>query len=427
MFGSFFVLLALGVPLAWSLLSLAILFGFFIKGPIILPFISLRFWGVMTGYSLIAVPMFVFMANMLRYSGVADDLFDALHHWMGPLKGGLAMATVVSETFIAAMVGIVGGDIVIMTLIAMPAMVKRKYDRSIAIGSIIAGGALGVLIPPSILFILYGVYAPESIGKLFMGGVGPGLLLACLYITYIGIRSYLNPTLGPALPKEERVSFMEKIVLLKNIALPVVLIFIVLGSIYLGIATPSEAAGMGAMGAILVTAARRRLSWTNLKLALFESGKAMGILFYICLSAVSFIGVFALAGGAVYLKELLLGLPFGPWGILIVIMLVLLVLGMVLDVIGIIILTVPIVVPVINALGFDTLWFGILFNVNLQIAFLSPPFGYGLFYFKAVAPETTTVELYKAVWPFIIFQIIGLALIMVFPQIATWLPNQMIK
>ena len=428
MFGSFFVLLALGIPLAWVTLTLGLIFGFILQGDTILIFFAYRTWDIMNGFSFIAIPLFVFMANMLRYSGIADDLFDALYQWMGPVRGGLAMATILVCTILAAMVGTAGAGITIMGLIALPAMLQRKYDKSIVLGSITAGGGLGIMIPPSIMFIIYGIYAGESIGQLFMGGIGPGLTLAALYVIYIGIRSYLNPKLAPALAKEERLPLVRKLALTRTLVLPILLILGVLGSIYMGLATPGEAAGVGAAGAMLCTAVRGRLTWQNLKNALYGTMKTIGLVMWIVFGAYAFIGVYNLAGGADFVGGLMAALPLGRWGILILIMFILVLLGMVLDVTGIVILAVPIFVPVIKALGFDSLWFGVLFNVNLQIAFLSPPFGYGMFYLKAVTPpEITMTDFYHAVWPFIILQIIGLGICMAFPEIILWLPNMMIR
>ncbi len=428
MFGAFFLLLAIGIPIAWNMFFLALVFGFITQGSGITSFIIYRTWEMMGSFSLIAIPLFVFMANMLQDSGVADDLLGAIYRWMGPLRGGLGMATVLVCTILAAMVGLVGAGITIVGLVALPAMLNRKYDKSIALGSVMAGGGLAILIPPSVLFIIYGVNAAQSIGKLFMGGIGPGLLLATMYVTYIGVRSYLNPALGPAVPKEERVSFREKVVSLKAILLPTVLIIGVLGSIYLGIATPGEAAGVGAAGAAICAAIRKQLTWKNLSQSVYRTIKTVGLIMWIAFAAYSFVGIYTLAGGADFISGMLTGLPFGRWGILIIIMLILIMLGMVLDVIGLVVLTVPIFVPIITALGFDPLWFGIIFNVNMQIAFMSPPFGLGMFYLKAVTPpEISMGDIYRAVWPFIILQLIGLALIIIFPPIALWLPTKMMR
>ena len=429
LFGCFFLLLAIGVPFAWTALFLAIVFGFITQGPAIYSFIIYRTWHMMGNFAMIAIPLFVFMAAMLQYSGIADDLFDALYRWMGPLRGGLAITTILVCTVLAAMVGTVGASIAIMGLVALPAMLQRKYNKHLALGSVMAGGGLGIMIPPSLLFIIYGVNAGISIGKLFMGGIGPGLVLAGLYATYIGVRSYLNPAFAPALSKKERtMSLRDRFGLIKTSILPILLILGVLGSIYLGLATPAEAAGIGAAGAILCTAIRRRLTWENLKLACYSTLKTVGIVMWIAFGAFSMIGVFTLVGGAEFISGLLSGLPFGRWGILIFIQLILITLGMFLDPIGIVILCVPIFNPIVVALGFDPLWFGLIFNVNMQIAFLTPPFGFGMFYLKAVTTsDVTMTDLYRSVFPFILLQLVGLTLVMLFPPIATWLPNMMIK
>ncbi len=428
LFGSFFALLAFGIPLAWVTLFLAAVFGYILMGGAVVQFMALRTWNVMTSFSLIAIPLFVFMANVLQYSGIAEDLYSAVHRWLGAVRGGLAMASVLVCTVLAAMVGTIGAGITIMGLVALPAMFKHKYQKSLTLGSIIAGGALGTLIPPSISFIIYGLNSGDSIGKLFIGGVGPGLILASLFIAYIGIRAYLNPKLAPEIPKEQRASLREKIAFSRNLVLPVLLILAVLGSIYLGVATPGEAAGVGALGALLCAAVRRKFTLTVLKKAVFGSIRTIGVVMWIAFGALAFIGVYLLAGGAQFIGGLLTSLELGRWGTLILIQLILIILGMVLDPIGIIFLAVPIFVPVIKALGFNSLWFGILFGMNLQIAYLSPPFGIGMFYLKAVSPpEVTTTDLYKSVWPFMGLQLIGLILVMVFPQIALFIPGKMIR
>jgi tripartite ATP-independent transporter DctM subunit len=429
MFGSFFLLLAIGIPLAWSLLSLGLLFGLVMQGPAIFSLLIYRTWDLIDNFALIAIPMFIFMANMLRYSGIADELYHTIHIWLSSLRGGMAIATVVVCTFLAAMVGTVGAGVTIMGLIALPAMLKRNYNKSLVLGSIIGGGSLGIMIPPSITFIFYGVFAGLSIGKLFMGGVFTGLVLSGLFIAYIAVRSYLQPDFAPSLPKEERaIPFTQKLARTGSLILPFLLILGVLGSIYLGVATPSEAAGVGAAGAMIAAAVRRQLTWQNLKLSLFSTLRIVGIIMWIAFGAYFFVGVYIRNGGADFATNMLLTLELGKWGTLIVILFILLILGMVLDPTGITVLTVPIFVPVIKALGLDPIWFAVLFNIAIQIAFLSPPFGLGMFYLKAVAPpEISMGDIYRAVVPFILLQIIGLALTMIFPPIAIWLPNQMIK
>ncbi len=429
MFGSFFLLLLLGVPLAWTTAVVGVIFGYLLWGPNSLNLIVLRVYDVMVSFSLIAIPLFVFMGNMLQQSGIADDLFQAIHVWLGRIKGGLAAATIVLCTILAAMIGTVGADVTITGLIALPFMLRQGYDRKMALGAIAAGGALGVLIPPSIMFIIYGVTTGQSIGKLFMGGVGPGLLFGALYIGYILIKCHLNPEAGPAASDEETgISLKEKMLLLKSLILPVLLIASVMGAIFGGVATPGEASGVGALGAMVCAAVRGKLTWPNLRESLYATMKTVGLIMWIVFGAMAFIATYTLAGGTDFVSETLPILPLGPWGVLILIQLILLVLGMVLDIIGITVLLAPMFVPVIRELGFDPIWFGVLFNLNLQIAYLSPPFGYSMFYLKAVAPpDVTMTELYGSVWPYLMLQIAGMILCMVFPAIITWLPGVMIR
>ena len=430
MFGSFFVLLILGGPLPFVLGGLAVIFGFIVLGDTFFSWLSLRIWDFTSQFSFIAIPLFVFMANVLRHSGIADELYDVIYRWMGPLRGGLAVASVLACTILAAMLGTAGAGVTIMGLIALPAMLQRKYDEKLACGSIIAGGSLGVLIPPSILFILYGTFAQQSIGKLFMGGVVPGLIFAGLFSAYIIGKCYFQPGAGPALSKEERmrITWARKLANLKGLILPIFLILAVLGSIYLGLATPSEAAGVGAIGAMISAAVRRQLNWQNLKLAVYGTIKTCGMILWIGIPAYIFVGVFLLAEGDAFVREALLGLGLGRWGLLIVIQLLLIIMGMFLDWVGILVLVVPIVLPLLGELAFDPIWFGVLFYLNMQISYLSPPFGYSLFYLRGVAPpHIKMTDIYRSAFPFIILQAIGLALVMVFPQLALWLPNMMIK
>jgi tripartite ATP-independent transporter DctM subunit len=418
-----------GVPLAWSMLGLGLVFGYLEFGPAIVPLTLQRFGDITGSFSLMAIPLFVFMANMLSVSGIADELFEVMYRWMGSVRGGLAIAAVITCTILGAMVGTGGAGIVIMGLIALPAMLARQYNKHLAMGSIVAGGALGLMIPPSVMFILYGMFAGESIGALFMGGIGPGLLLAGLYIAYIGIRSYFQPSIAPArvaAEGEPKDTLWQKLLMLKSLLLPMALVLAVLGSIYLGIATVGEAAGIGAAGSIVATAVRGKLNVRNLLNALYGTMKTVGVVLWITLAAFAFVGVITRAGGGRVIASFLTDLPFGRWGVLITIMLILLILGMVIDVIGLVVLTVPIFVPIIAGLGFDPVWFGVLFNLNLQLAFLSPPFGYGMFYLKSVTPpDVTTADLYRSVLPFLVLQLVGLALVMAFPEIVSWIPERM--
>ncbi len=423
---AFFVLLLMGVHLAWTMLTLGFVFGWLGFGPSIVPLTLLRFWDIIGSFSLLAIPLFVFMANVLSSSGIADDLFETLHRWMGGLRGGLGIATVATCAVLAAMVGTGGAGITIMGLIALPAMLARGYQRRLAMGSIVGGGALGYMIPPSIMFILYGQFAGVSIGSLFIGGILPGLLLVFLYSGYVWLRARANPEVAPSLPPDERFSLREKLAMAKTLTLPTLLVVAVLGSIYLGIATVGEAAGVGAAGSLVASAVHRKLTWHGLSVALVSTMKTVGVIMWITLAAYAFAGVITRLGAGQMLVGALEGLALGRWGMLIALILILVVLGMVIDVIGLLVLTVPIFAPVIVGLGFDALWFGVLFNMTIQIAFLSPPFGYGMFYLKAVAPpDVTTMELYRSVAPFIGLQALALVLIMIFPQIATYLPSLM--
>ncbi|MCP3891821.1 MAG: TRAP transporter large permease subunit [Desulfobulbaceae bacterium] len=429
MFTSFFVLLAIGVPLAWTTAGIGILFASFMWGGDALSIVVLRVWDIMNNPNIIAIPLFVFMGTMLQKSGIAKALFEAIHIWSGGIRGGLAAATIILCTILGAMIGTAGAAVTIAGLIALPFMLSNGYDREMALGSIIAGGALGVLIPPSIMFIIYGVTVGESVGALFMGGVGPGLLFGSLYIAYILTKCYLNPDAGPAAKIEDRnISFKEKLKVLKSLFLPMMLVISIMGSIFAGIATPGEASGVGAFGAIICALVNKQLTKENLTTSLYDTMKTVGLIMWITFGAMVFIATYTLGGGIDFVQDMLLGLDMNPWAILLIIQLILLLLGMVLDIIGITVLLAPIFVPVIEQLGFDPLWFGVIFNLNLQIAYLSPPFGYAIFYLKAVAPKDVTImEMYRSVVPFMILQIIGIILCMVFPQIILWLPSLMGK
>lgn len=429
MFLSLIVLLALGLPLAFCLAGVAVIFSLLLWGPGSLVIFQSHIYAQTETIILIAIPLFILMANILERSGVAEALYDAMYKWMGNLAGGLAMGTVLICTLFAAMAGISGAATVTMGIIALPSMLKRGYDKTIAMGCIQAGGALGVLIPPSILMILYAVFAGESIGKMFIGGVFPGLLLSSLFIIYIGIRCFFDKSLGPPIPKEEMmVSFKDKIISLRSVILPIVVVVFVLGSIFSGLATPTEASAMGVLGSLLCTAIHRRLTWLTLKEASFRSLRLSGMVIWILIGAAVFTSVYAALGAHELFEQIIAGLAVNRWFILIGMQVTFFILGCFLDPAGIILICTPIFVPVVRMLGFDTLWFGILFVVNMEMAFLTPPFGWNLFYMKSIVPPgITMVDIYRSIIPFIVLQGFGLIMIMVFPQIAIWLPNLLIK
>ncbi|WP_037312804.1 TRAP transporter large permease [Ruegeria halocynthiae] len=434
MFGSLLVLLMAGLPLAFVTGGLACVFLFVLGDERALNIVPSRIFPLMTNYQLSAIPLFIFMAAMLERAGIINDMFDVIYKVLGGLKGGLAAATILASTVLAAMVGVIGAAVVTMGIIALPAMLKRGYDTKIAMGSIMAGGTLGILIPPSILAIIYAVVAEQSVGELFIGAVVPGLMLSGMYILYVVVRSYINPQLGPPIPMEERISNAEKVRLLGKMSAPIVLIAIVLGVIFSGVATPVEAAGIGTFGAFIVAAIHNKLDWPTVREACLTTLKASAMVIWIMFGATIFVGLYVLEGGQQFVQETMQNAGLGPWGILIVMQILLVVLGMFLDWVGILLLCVPIFVPIIKALGaaafgFDdpndlVLWFGVLYLVNMQMSFLSPPFGYALFYLRGVAPPSIPMtDIFKAALPFLFLQIVGLAICMLFPWVVTWLPN----
>src|SRR5919204_3868251 len=437
LFGGLGVLLALGLPMAFCTGSLAVIFLFVFGSPAILNMMPSRIFPFMTDYQLSAVPLFIFMAAMLEKAGIIEELFDAVYKWLGAVKGGLAAATVLACTALAAMVGVVGATEVTMGMIALPAMLRRGYDQKLACGSLLAGGTLGILIPPSVMAIVYAVVAQQSLGELLVGSIFPGLLLSGMYIIYITIRCYINPALGPSLAPEERVSFKEKLRLLRNTIAPIFLILLVLGVIFFGVATPVEAAGIGTFGALFVCALHRRLNWLNIGDAAIATLKATAMVMWIFFGATMFVGFFIVKGGQTFVAQSILGTGLAPYGILALMMVILFVLGMFLDWVGILLLTVPIFVPIMKSLTWTgvlgipgvepeevPLWYGVIFMVNMQMAFLSPPFGYSLFYLKSVAPpQITMATIFRSSVNFMALQWLGVGLCILFPQIVTWLPS----
>ena len=435
MFGSLLVLLMAGLPLAFVTGGLACVFLYILGDARTLNIVPSRIFPLMTDYQLSAIPLFIFMAAMLERAGIIKNMFDVIYKLLGALRGGLASATVIASTILAAMVGVIGAAVVTMGIIALPAMLKRRYDTKIAMGAIMAGGTLGILIPPSILAIIYAVVAEQSVGELFIGAVIPGLILSGLYILYITIRCYIDPTLGPPIAVEERINFVEKIRVTRTMIAPIILIMVVFGVLFSGAATPVEAAGIGTFGAIIVAALHRQLDWPTVKEACTTTLKASSMVIWIMFGATIFVGLYVIEGGQTFVTDAMIGTGLGPWGILIFMQVLLVVLGMFLDWVGILLLCVPIFVPIIKTLGATAfglsdpddlvLWFGVLYLVNMQMSFLSPPFGYALFYLRGVAPDSIPMsDIFKASLPFLLLQMVGLALCMIFPSLITWLPEQ---
>jgi len=390
-----------------------------------------RMYGFMTGYIVLAIPLFIFMGVMLEHSGISERLYDVLYVWLGGFKGGLAVVTVLLGTIIAACVGVVAASITMLTLVALPSMLKRGYSKSLATGAITAGGILGILIPPSIMLILYGPMAGISVGKLFMGAVFPGLILSALYVTYISLRSYLQPQIAPPVPAEERRVSFVKITWMLIVALvpTAILILSVLGAIFLGIAPPTEAAGVGAFVSILLVIAYRRFRWKVLKEVTLTTLSSSGYIFLLMAMAVAFVSVFLGVGGKNVVTEILMAAPGGKWGVFFAMMLIVFLLGMFINWMGIVFLMVPIITPVSMAMGFDQVWFAIMVCVNLQMAFMTPPVAGGIFLTKGACPPelgVTMGDIIRGTVPFVGLVITGLILFALFPQIVTWLPAQMV-
>ena len=425
MFVSMMVLLASGLPVAFVLGGISLLFGFALWGPESINVVAIAASDLLRANLLVAVPLFVFMAFMLEKSGIAEDLYGVMHSWMGGLKGGLAAGTVIACTIVAAMSGISTTGVLMMGIIGLPAMQRRNYDTQLSMGCIMAGGALGPLIPPSVVLIVYSLLSGQSIGKLFLGGIFPGLLLAFVFIVYILVRCFLNPDLGPALPIEERASWKEKFFALRGILLPVLIVSGVLGSLFFGIATPTEAASVGALGAIISAAIYRRLNCKILKDVAFDSLKTVSMVMWVIFGAGCFATVYQGIGASELIQNIIKSWPVSKWVILCLIQAVWIVLGCLMDAISILMVTAPLFIPVANFLGIDLLWLGLLYAVNTEMAYLTPPFGINLFVMRGITQGKgiTTREIYKAAIPFVCLQLLVLVLVMVFPEIITWLPG----
>ncbi len=427
LFSSLIVLLITGMPLAFCLSVVSVIATIFLWGPEALFQIASTTFGYTLNIILVAVPLFVFMANVLMKSDIADELYETFYHWSGRMSGGLAIGTVVICGIFAAMSGLSGAATVSMGLIAIPSMLKRNYDKHLAVGCVAAGGALGILIPPSVVMIIYAVFCGVSVGKLFLAGIVPGLLLAGLFVLYIGVRCALNPKLGPAVPKEEAATWSEKMSSLKAIILPCLLIIAVIGSIFFGVATPTEAAAIGATGSLVCAAIKKKLTWKAFKEASLSTLVLSTMLMWIVIGASCFASVYTALGAPDMLNSIIMDAGLGKWTILIILQLSYFILGMLMDPTGIVMLTTPVYIPIITSLGFDPVWFGILFIINMEMGYLTPPFGYNLFYMRSVVPTSVMKmkEIYISVFPFITIQAICLILIILFPEIALWLPNLM--
>lgn len=434
MLSAIFIGVFTGFPLAMIMGTVGLFFGFIVFGPNIGDMLYSRIVdGILTNYIFLAVPLFIFMGNMLEYSGITEKLYDALYLWLGGIRGGLALVTMLIGTILAATVGIIAASVTMLAVVGLPSMVKRGYDKSLASGTVCAGGCLGILIPPSIMFIIYAPMAQLSVGKMFLAAFLPGFLLSAMYMLYIAIRCWLQPEMGPALPPEERekVSFGKKIMMLVTSMLPpVILVMAVLGVIFLGVAATTEAAGVGAFAATLLVIAFRKFSFQVLFKCSFETLKACGFVLLIVVMGFAFVGVFVGSGAGEVFANAILSTPGGKWGVFGIIMFVCFILGFFMDWIAIVFILIPVVTPIAKQLNFDPLWFAMMVCVNFQMSFLTPPFAMAIFIVRGVAPPElgiTMSDIIRGVWPFVILIIVALFLLAAFPEIILWLPGKMIR
>ncbi|MCD6152696.1 MAG: C4-dicarboxylate ABC transporter [Desulfobacteraceae bacterium 4484_190.1] len=430
MFTGLLIGLFMGHPLAFVLGGLAVIFGLIGWGPSVFYMFMNRIWGTMDNYVLLAIPLFIFMAQLLDRSGVAEDLFKTLRYLLGQIRGGIALTVIMVSTVFAACTGIIGASVVTMGLLAIPMMRKYEYNEELSYGSICAGGTLGILIPPSIMLVVMASQATLSVGKLFAGAVFPGLILSILYLGYVAIRCYIKPELGPPISREEReqvTNIQIAWMAVKSLVPPMILILGVLGSIFFGIATPTEASGVGAFLAFLMVVAYGKFTWRGLYEAVMQTAKTNTMVIIILCGATCFTGVFLGIGGGDVVTNFINGLGLGKWGTFWVMMAIVFLLGMFIDWIGIVLICFPLFLPIAKQLGFDPIWFVIMMAVNLQASFLTPPFGYALFYIKGVDPEGIDIKkVYKGIVPFVILMLIGLAICAAFPEAIMWLPGMIV-
>lgn len=431
MFIALAALIMIGYPVAFTLGGIALVFGLIGFGLDFFSLLPMRIWGRMSSFTLVAVPLFIFMGVCLDRSGLAEDLLDTMALLFGRIRGGMAVSVVVVGALLAASTGIMGATVVTMGVISLPLMLKKRYSHGLATGTICAASTLGQIIPPSIALVILGDIMGVSVGVLFMGALIPGLVLVGLYIIYILVYAFFKPNAAPGLTKAEIGQYSTKQLtkkVFKSLLPPAGLILTVLGSIFFGIASPTEAAAVGAMGAMVLTILRGRMTLDVLRDVMRTTTGFTSMAFLILLGATAFGLVFRGLGGDVALKEMLSHVGGGTWGVLALVMAILFVLGCFLDFIEITFIVIPILAPVIQHLGIDPIWFSVLVCLNFQTSFLTPPFGFALFYLKGVCPEeVTTGEIYKGIVPFVAIQVVGLIIVILFPNLVTWLPGIVFK
>jgi len=421
MFVVLFLGLAWGIHIGFVLAAVPLGFALFLWGTQGMMTYVQGAWGAMNNFALTAIPLFIFMAVLLEKSGIVEDLYLCFYKWSGPLRGGLAVATVVVGAIVGAVSGVVAAGVIGLGLIALPRMEQYKYDRGINMGSVLVAGTLGQLIPPSLVMVIYGAVTNLSVGKMFACGVSSGILLTVIFCTYILIRAWINPALCPALPKDQRASWREKFSALKDVILPALLILSCMGAIFSGAATPTEGAAFGALGAILFAVLTGRFQWKTLQESCFITLKVTSMVAWMIAGASCFGAVFAGIGGNQVVMDFALAMPGGKYGVLALSIAFVFFLGMFLETSALILMAAPIVTPMLVKLGFEPLWWGTIFMVLLQTAYISPPFGMSMFYLKGVTPPDISLEdIFKVTPIWIGLQLIGILLIVFFPQMGLW-------
>jgi len=427
MFGFVFALLLLGYPVAFTIGGVAMIFGLFNFGPGFFGLLPLRIWGTMTNFTLLAVPLFIYMGVMLEKSGLAEELLETMGLVFSRIKGGLAVSVIFVGALMGASTGIVGATVVTMGLLSVPTMLKRNYSKPLTTGTVAASGTLGQIIPPSIVLVLLGDIMNVPVGDLFIGAVIPGLILVCLYMTYVLIIAQIKPQWAPPVPKEELDLISRKELftrVFKALIPPLTLMIAVLGSIFAGIASPTEAASVGAVGATTLTVLHKKFNYGILREVMKTTTNLTCMVFIILVGATTLGLVFRGLDGDSLVRGLINALPFGMWGVLLIVMTIIFIAGFFLDFIEITFIHVPVLAPIMISMGVNPLWLAVLIAVNLQTSFLTPPFGFSLFYLKGVCPpEVRTMDIYKGIIPFVIIQLIGLGIICIYPESVTWLPK----
>jgi tripartite ATP-independent transporter DctM subunit len=432
----------IGYPTAFTLMALGVIFGYLGRGTSVFDIFVQRTFGLMTNEVLIAVPLFIFMGYIIERAGTLDRLFRSILVATGPLRGSLAIATLLTCTIFATATGIVGASVTLLGLLALPAMLRAGYDVKFSTGTIAAGGTLGILIPPSVLLILYGSVAGVGVPRLYAAAFGPGLMLASLYLIYIVGRAYLNPKLAPPLPPEERKAALEpirlgnKVLVSDNTLLQIVwmlitsflplaaLIGAVLGSILMGLATPTEAAGLGAFGGLLLAAAYRRLNWESFKESVFLTGRTTAMVTWLFVGSGLFAGVFAILGGSKLIEEFIISLGMPSWAFFWLAQVIIFLLGWPLEWTEITIIFMPLFLPLLDTFRLDREYFGIMAALNQQTSFLSPPVAMSAFYLKGVAPKHVTLnQIFSGMLPYMVIQVLAMAVLWFVPALATWLPD----